>query len=69
MSSLVVAVLKNNLIESLVEYSTVAEQETGFFEHYVAYNPCSEPTDADYENGYVELENGISICITSTDKR
>ena len=67
--SLVVAVLEKNLIVSLVEYKTVEEQELGFHETYVAYNPCSEPCDADYENGYVELEFGVTICITSTDER
>lgn len=62
---LLVVVNKDNAVHDINAYKTVEEQEKGFEDECLGYGIM--PCDANYENGYIELECGTTICITSVE--
>jgi hypothetical protein len=55
-------VIKNNVVKSAVLYKSAEQLEKAFTEECFSYGV--EPTDANFDNGYMELEDGTSINMT-----
>ena len=55
-------IVKENMLTDVIKASSEAKLETLFAETVKQYGV--EATDVDFENGYVELECGTTICMT-----
>ena len=55
-------IVKENMLVSVTQAFSEQQLETLFAEEIKQYGV--EATDVDYENGYVELECGTTICMT-----
>lgn len=58
-----VIVIKDNVVFDATYFDTPEEQEAYFAAECAEYGV--EATDADFEDGYIELECGTSICLTT----
>jgi hypothetical protein len=59
----VMTITVDNLIQQIYSFESSEEMETGFATTCADYGV--EAVDADFENGYMELECGTAICINS----
>jgi len=57
----IVTVLKDNVVQEIFSFDTTEAQEEAFGEICADYGV--EAVDADYDNGYLELECGTTVCI------
>jgi hypothetical protein len=59
----VMTITVDNLIQQIYSFESAEAMEAGFTVTCADYGV--EATDADFENGYMELECGTTICINS----
>lgn len=62
---LLLITVKNNVVHSIIGADNFEFLEESFKRECSKYGLV--PEDADFENGYIELPDGGSICMTSTD--
>lgn len=60
-------VIKNNILDRIDVASTEIELERMFDKECSNYSV--EALDSDYENGYIELECGTTICMTHVSNK
>jgi hypothetical protein len=63
MDALLIIVNKENAVYETFLCKDSAQQESIFTQECQAYGV--EPSEADFDNGYIELECGTTLCITS----
>ena len=61
---LLLVTIRENVVYNVVSYMTSDHLERAFITECEAYGVV--PCDANFDNGYMELEDGTSICMTST---
>lgn len=61
--ALLVVVIKNNVVDQVYLCQSAEEQQSVFVDEAEDYGVAV--CDAHFEDGYIELECGTSICITS----
>lgn len=59
-------ILRNGLVEENYWLQSESDLENAFKREVEAYGV--EPTDIDYDNGYVQLGCGVTICMTTTQR-
>lgn len=61
METLLLVYNRDNVVAEIIKCESVAELENKFGEEITGYG--IEPTDNDYDNGYFEFEDGLTICM------
>lgn len=58
----ILVIIKNNVVDSVIVCRDSSDMETLFAQECSDYGV--EACDVNYEDGYMELEDGTSICMT-----